>query len=517
MPPMPVSPPAVDIVRAVGLTKQFGAVRALSDVTLGIRGSSVLALLGENGAGKSTFISLVSGAQSLTAGHVEFGGVRQDALTPLEAARLGVQVVHQEPKLANEATVAQNIFLSDLARLPALALSRRRELNAKADALLERLNLHLELPSVSTRAGDLTAAERQLVAIAKAMAQEARVMFLDEPNSSLTPRETHILWTIVRRLRDTGIAVVVVSHRLRELYDVVDEVAVLRDGRLVGTGPATDITPTEAVRLMAGRATAAGPQRSTRAPEATNEVLRLEHVTTHAIQDVTMGVHAGEVVGLAGLVGSGRTEIGRAICGADRVLAGRMLLRGRPVSFRSPRQALRAGVVMTAEERRRSAFAGHTVRYNAAASIWDRISRGGLVDRNAEHTVADEWIERLAVRGEPSMPVTALSGGNQQKVLIARPLAAKPAIIVLDEPTHGIDVGTKSEISALVRQLAADGVGVVFISSEVEEILDVADRILVVRHGRIVHATDAKDAVDVVAAALGQTLDIADPSNGDPR
>jgi len=499
-------------LRTTGLGKSFGAIDALKNVTLDIEAGSVLALLGENGAGKSTFISLVSGAATPTAGTIEIFGVPADLSSPHEAAKRGVQVVHQEPKLANEASIAENIFLGEYAGGSPLRLVRPRRLLAKARAHLERLGLADGLPDVSTLAHRLSAAQRQLVAIAKAMATDARVLFLDEPNSSLTPRETTQLWSLVRSLRDAGVAVVVVSHRLSELYQVIDQVAILRDGSLVAQGPADEIPIAKAVELMAGRPSSAHVDRA-RWDGTGREVVRLTGLHTRSVHGVDLVVHAGEVVGLAGLVGAGRTEIGRAICGADPVLAGTLAIDGKIRRFRSPRHALRAGVVMTSEERRQAVFASHDVTFNITASDLARLSRFGLVTRRMERAVSAEWVRRLALRGTPTTAITALSGGNQQKALISRALAVEPRLVILDEPTHGIDVGTKAEIAALVGRLAAEGLAVIFISSEVDELIGVADRIAVIRNGRIVQEAAGADGISLVAAALGEAVPDASGSS----
>ncbi|MCM2387604.1 sugar ABC transporter ATP-binding protein [Streptomyces albipurpureus] len=486
------------------LGKTFGAVTALSDVTLEVEAGSVLALLGENGAGKSTFISLVSGAVTPSSGTIEISGEPARLNSPHDAARLGIQVVHQEPKLTNEGSIAENIFLADYAGGTGLQLVSLRRRVQRAETLLSKLGLADGLPPVTTSVHRLSAAQRQLVAIAKAMATEARVLFLDEPNSSLTPRETTQLWNLVRALRDSGVAVIVVSHRLSELYQVVDRVAVLRDGRLVATGTAAEIPIPRAVELMAGRQSA--PVKRAERPARGDVVLQMEGVHTRSVHGVDLTVHAGEVVGLAGLVGAGRTEIGLAACGGEPVLAGRVSIDGRERRFRSPRAALRAGVVMTSEERRRAVFASHDVTFNIAGSSLERLSRLGVLSRGRERGLAGDWVRRLALRGSPGSPILSLSGGNQQKALLARALAVKPRLVILDEPTHGIDVNTKAEISALVGRLAAEGLAVIFISSEVEELLGVADRVAVVRDGRIVQEASGTDGIGLVAAALGETL-----------
>lgn len=506
------------VLRTDRLGKSYGPIHALRGVSLDLVAGSVLALLGENGAGKSTFIGLVSGATSPTAGSIEIDGHRVDLANPHQAAAHGIQVVHQEPKLANEASIAENIFLADYAGRRALAAVRPRALAARAARHLKRLGLAEGLPVVTTPAHRLSAAQRQLVAIAKAMASEARVLFLDEPNSSLTPRETTRLWTLVRSLRDEGVAVVVVSHRLSELYQVVDEVAVLRDGALVGRGTAAELPIARAVELMAGRAGRAETRgEAARARQLGDEVLRLERVSTRSVHGVDLRLRAGEVLGLAGLVGSGRTEIGRVICGADPILDGRMLLAGVPVRFRTPRHALAAGVVMTSEERRRAVFGSQDVSFNVAASALGRLARLGVTTRTRERRLSQAWIDKLALRGTTSTPILALSGGNQQKALIARALAVTPRVVILDEPTHGIDVGTKAEISALVGELADEGLGVIFISSEVEELIGIADRVAVVRHGAIAQEAAGADGISLVAAALGEAVPGTSSTDSNPE
>lgn len=496
------------ILRATGLGKSFGAVHALINIDLEIRAGEVLALLGENGAGKSTFVALASGALRPSAGQLEFDG-RPDVLgSPLEASRAGVQVVHQDPKLANELSIAENIFLSRLAAKRWYRRSERRQVNQDANELLERLGLARELPAVTTKAGQLSPAGRQLVEIARSMASRARLVFLDEPNSSLTPRETALLWSIVTKIRDEGVAVVIVSHRLRELYQVAQTVAVLRDGRLVGTGSVTEIPVERAIRLMAGRELVKAERPEKASAERGPEVLRMQNVSTDHVRGLNLTLHAGEVVGLAGLVGSGRTEIGRAIGGVDRLRSGRIFLRGNLIGLRSPRQALKVGIAMTAEERRHAAFTSHAVRFNATTAVIDRISRWGVLAPRVERKAASAATARLAVRGTLDTQVTALSGGNQQKVYIGRMLATDPAVLILDEPTHGIDVNTKAEIVQLVRSLADDGKAILYISSEVEELLAVSDRVLVAREGRIVSEAHGSDAIAVVGSALGEQITV---------
>jgi ABC-type sugar transport system ATPase subunit len=499
------------VLRAVGISKSFGATKALTDVDLDLHSGTVLALLGENGAGKSTLISIASGAQQPTDGWLEVRGERTILQNPLAASHLGIQVVHQEPMLANERSIAENIYLSELASGNLLGLRSRKPLFDKAREHLEAIGLIADLPGVTQKAGALTAAERQLVTIARAMASDPKIVFLDEPNSSLTSRETEKLWAIVRTMKSRGVAVVVVSHRLKEIYDVAERVAVLRDGEKVGEGTVDEIPIDEAVRLMAGgeqNVLSATPQRK---HPLGDEVLRLEGLSSDHVKDVNLVLRTGEVVGMAGLVGSGRSEIARAIAGVDPVRRGRTILNGRPVRIRSPRHALKAGIVLTSEERRKGLFPQHTVGTNSTASVFARDALLGFIRRTKDKVTARAMTSRLTVRGTVNSPITSLSGGNQQKVLIGRALAAEPKILILDEPTHGVDVGTKREIYKLVNELADRGLAILFISSEIEEIFEVADRIVVARHGSLVADMPAQgDAVRVVAAALGETSAASD-------
>ncbi len=490
------------------VSKSFGGVHALTDVTLAVGSGEILGLIGENGAGKSTLIAVLSGATQPTAGTVIVDGRPIVLSTPLSAMAHGIHVVHQQPKLLEFATIAENIFLPRLARTRAWRPQRNAPLYREARDLLERLGLRSELPDVKTLAGQLTPAQRQLVAVAKALAEDSRVIFLDEPNSSLTERETAKLWELVERLQRDRVSVVVVSHRLRELYQVVTRIAVLRDGYLVGEGTTSEIDIAAAVDLMAGRKeieAAAGARKKRSTTDSRGEVvLRLESVSTDAISNVDLELRRGQIVGLAGLVGSGRTEIARAIVGADRIRSGALVLDGSKVSFNSPRQARQSGVVMTSEERRVGLFAGHNVHANATASTFDRSSTLGVVNRGLDREVAHSTVERLNVRGTTRTPVLSLSGGNQQKVVIGRALATDPRVLILDEPTHGIDVRTKSDVASLVRSLADDGMAILYISSEVEELAAVADEIAVVRDGTVVSVHPATESTaSIVASALG--------------
>jgi ABC-type sugar transport system, ATPase component len=510
------------------VSKSFAAIHALRDVTLDLFAGHVTAILGENGAGKTTLVNIVSGAVQPDSGELAVDGRPVSFGSPLDAMRLGVFVVHQEPQLFSQMTIAQNLFIYELGERPLThPYSPARSVERAIEAL-DRLGLSRDLPDPSQQVRGLSAAGRQLVALARALIRQPRVLLLDEPNSSLTRNETDRLFTLVRRLRDQGVAVALVSHRLSEVYEIADDVVILRDGQKVAEDTPSRLPVSLAIQAMAGRrlrearevtvhaatkgvATQSAPNPK---PETEGrEVLRLEHCTGQRFRDVSFSIHAGEIVGLAGLVGSGRTEIARAVVGADPMLGGTVWFQGRRVRFRNTRQALQAGVAFVAEERRTQIFYGQTVRFNITSSVLDKLERLGFIRQQAQNRLATGLASQLSIR-TPSLasPVTSLSGGNQQKLLMARLLSVKPTAVILDEPTRGVDVATKAEIYDILRGLAREGLAIWFISSELDEIIELADRVFVVRGGRVVESLPGgPSAAVVVASVLGERLMPAGP------
>ena len=496
---------------ATEVHKHFGGVRALNGVTVELWPGSVTALLGENGAGKSTFINICSGALRPDQGVISLAGQRVEFHSPLEALQQGIAVVHQEPALADDLDVAENILLSRLATRSAYRIAQRRGMQHDAQAHLDRLGLSGFLqPGQICR--DLTAAQRQLVEIARSLVGHPRILFLDEPNSSLTRSETELLFNVVRALRNEGIAVVFVTHRIREVYEIAERVIVLRDGLKVADTTPADLSPEGVLKLMAGTKLQAHQQQNAHADVAVMQqrpVLEAEHLTGKGFADINLALYPGQIVGIAGLVGSGRTEIARALVGADRVMGGRILMDGMPVTFRGPRDGLSHGIAFVSEERRTGVFPAHNIAFNITASMLDQLQRFGIHQVRQETRMANDAATRLGIKATSiRQSITDLSGGNQQKVLLARALASAPKLLVLDEPTRGVDVGTKAEIYELLRDLAKQGIAICFISSELEEILALAQRIVVVRQGRIVKDTPAgPDAHDILSAAFGEATD----------
>jgi rhamnose transport system ATP-binding protein len=501
--------PALLAIESV--TKSFGAVRALRGVSFELQAGEVHALVGENGAGKSTLIKIITGAHAPDGGAIAIDGKPVEPLSPAGAHALGVAAIYQQPALFPDLSVAENIALG----LEAGGLARRvrwGERRRQAAKLLERVGAAID-PEAEVR--QLSMPEQQLVEIARALGAGARILIMDEPTASLTSREVDLLLAVVKDLRSQGVGIIYISHRLEEIFTVADRVTVLRDGESVGTRAVKEVEPgrerlteSELIRMMVGR------EINTIFPPATNVpgavVLSLENLGCResGVHDVNLEVRSGEIVGLAGLVGAGRTELARVIFGITPADTGAIRLTGKSVTPGTPREAVDAGVAYVPEDRRRhGVILEMTIAENVTMGIHPELFPEGWLRFDEERALAAEYIRELAIKA-PSTETRAgnLSGGNQQKVALARWLAAKPKVLVLDEPTQGVDVGAKSEIHRLIRRLAAEGLAVLMISSELPEILGMSDRIAVVRDGTIRKVFEGRraDPHAIMAAALGQ-------------
>jgi len=494
------------MIEGRGITKRFGGVVALDSVDVAIAPGRVTALLGENGAGKSTLVACLSGAHRPDQGEVLVDGVPTKFRWPDDARRAGIAVIHQEPQMLEEQSVAANIYLARLATHASIGAGTRG-LVARATAHLNALGITDLDPGAKMRG--IKGAHRQLVEIARALVDEPKVLFLDEPNASLGEAESQRLFNVVRGLRDRGVAVVLISHRLREVYEIADHVIVMRDGHKVADASAADMPVTLAIRFITGGArdtpsapaTAAAPANDNRA-----RLLEIDNLSGPGFSNVSFGIAPGEILGMSGLVGSGRTEIAHAVIGAARASSGSLRFDNRTGLFADPSKALKAGVAFVPEGRREAVFYGQSVDFNIRAGFWGeaRPKTAGMTRTNRTAAVRS-LMARLKVKApDPDIRASTLSGGNQQKLLIARALSTNPRLLILDEPTHGVDVGTKREIHELVRGLAADGIAVWFISSEVEEIVELATRILVVHQGRIAGELPGGASIqDVLARNFG--------------
>lgn len=487
------------------LRKRYGGVVALGGVDIRIEAGQVTALLGENGAGKSTLVACCSGARSADAGEVLLFGKPVKFASPNDATRAGVSVVHQEPQMLEHQTVAQNLFIGDLAERR--RAKSRAQMERIAAAQLDDLGLGGALDP-SAPLSQLSGAQRQLVEIARALRSTPRVLFLDEPNATLGNDETERLFAVVRRLRDDGVAVVLVSHRLAEVYRIADRVIVMRDGSKVADGTVAQVPLDAAVELMGGRPDRPAQLSVVPEPEVEQRdpVLELRGLSGRGFHDVDLAIRPGEILGMAGLVGAGRTEIALGAIGATPVAAGEVIIGGQRHRFASPGQALRHGVVYVAEDRKNALFYDKSIGFNIRASLLGpRRSGASRLPEGKAKKLAQRLFDRMAVKA-PSLevPARSLSGGNQQKLLFARAASTTPKVMILDEPTHGVDIGSRSETHDFIRQLAADGMAVWVISSELDEILAVATRVVVVRDGTIQAEIDsAEDPTQILAAALG--------------
>ncbi|HVV21980.1 MAG TPA: sugar ABC transporter ATP-binding protein [Pseudonocardiaceae bacterium] len=482
------------------MSKSFGPVRALQDVSLDLRGGEVHALAGENGAGKSTLVKMLAGVHRPDSGQVLLDGEPVTFGGPADARDAGVAVIYQEPTLFPDLSVAENIFMG---RQPRAGLGRidRKAITAATKALFTRLGVDLR-PDDPARG--LSIADQQIVEIAQALSFDARVLIMDEPTAALTGSEVARLFGVVEALRDQGAAVLFISHRLEEIFRICQRVTTLRDGRWIATEDVAGITEDDLVRRMVGRTLdELYPKQDTVPGEVALDVRRLtrEGVFT----DVSFQVRHGEIVGLAGLVGAGRSEVARAIFGIDRWDAGAVVVEGKNLRPASPTAAMAAGIALVPEDRRAQGLVmGMSIERNIGLAGLRTLARGGLMSRPAERGRATDWAIRLQVKySRLSDLVSTLSGGNQQKVVLAKWLATRPRVLIVDEPTRGIDVGTKAEVHRLLSSLAADGMAVLMISSDLPEILGMADRVLVMREGRLTAEISRADATEesVMAAA----------------
>ena len=491
-----------------GISKSFPGVHALDGVDLEVRAGEVLALVGENGAGKSTLMKILSGAHEKDDGRILLEGRAVEIQNPHHAQALGISIIYQEFNLTRNQTVAANIFIAREPRARGLGgmlgFVDRSRMEAEAARVLERI--HAKIPP-HAKVRDLSVAQQQMVEIAKAIAVQAKILIMDEPTAALGERETEILFETVRGLKTQGIAIIFITHRLEEMFRIADRVVVLRDGQRVGEIPVAQATPERVVQMMVGRSLQEIFHKE--AVSIGGPVLEVRGLTRRgAVKDVSFTLHRGEILGFAGLVGAGRTETARLLFGADPRDSGEILLEGKPLTVSSPAEAVKAGLGLVPEDRGQQGLVlKMPVQENIVLATLPGHSSAGWMNRPAVAQTAQDFVQRLTIR-TPHLRQKAmlLSGGNQQKVVLAKWLASQPRVLIMDEPTRGIDVGAKAEVHALMSSLARSGIGIIMISSELPEIMAMSDRILVMHEGRVAAILSRQEATQelIMGYASGQ-------------
>lgn len=491
------------LLKASNLTKSYTGVQALKSASFELRAGEVHALIGENGAGKSTLIKIITGAVQADGGEIKLDGQTIRDNSPQLAKSLGIAAIYQQPALFPELTVAENISLG-VEQTSAWRPINWQARHARAAELLAQVGANI---STEALAGELTMPQQQLVEIARSLGADARVLIFDEPTASLSEEDTKNLFRVIRELRERGVAIIYISHRLDELPLIANRVTVLRDGTTIETRQMADVDRQELIRLMVGRElSAVFPKREIVLGDTVLEVRNLT-CRESGVRDISLTVRAGEILGVAGLVGAGRTELARTLFGLTPADSGEIRLRGEAVKIISPAQAAELGIAYVPEDRRRhGVILDLPIAANTTLASLRQLAKFGFLDFAAEREIAADYAARLGVK-TPALFATAgtLSGGNQQKVALSRWLATKPSVLILDEPTQGIDVGAKSEIHSLMGELAEQGLAIVMISSELPEILGMSDRIVVMHAGRIAATFDRAEASQqtILAAALG--------------
>ena len=498
-----IVPSIAPMVELIDTSKHFGSIQALRNAQLTLYPGEVHALLGENGAGKSTLVKILGGIYRPDSGEVKIAGEVVDLHSPAQAQHLGIAVIHQEPTLFPDLNVAENIFMG---RHPRDRFGRIIWKQVYQD--VERLLASLDVPlSVYTPARGLSVADQQLVEIAKALSLNARVLVMDEPTAALSAHEVEKLFAITRQLRQSGVAILFVSHRLEEVFELADRVTIMRDGAHVITAPTAQFTSEDIIRYMVGRElTALFPKSDAEIGEV---LLDVRHLTRKGVfEDISFQLRKGEILGFSGLVGAGRTEVARVLFGIDRADSGEIRISDTPVHISSPNAAMRHGIAYVPEDRRQQGLVmDFSIAANMTLPILQRFSRLGIVDRGRERSIAIDYSQQLRVRSASiDQLVKALSGGNQQKVVLAKWLITNPSILILDEPTRGVDIGAKAEVHRIVSELASRGLAIILISSELPEVLAMSDRVLVMHEGHLtgIFARDEANQENVMFAATGQ-------------
>jgi len=494
------------ILRMKDITKSFPGVKALKGVSMELRTGEIHALLGENGAGKSTLIKCLGGIYPIDSGSIELDGRKVDIRTPGESMKLGISVIHQELVLAEQLTVADNVFMG-MEPANRAGFIDKKKIYGQCEEILRSLNASFH---AYNRVFTLSTAQKQMLEIAKAVHKQARILVMDEPTASVSQKEGDKIFDLIRELKGRGITIVYISHRMDEIFQIADRITVLRDGSNVATAEAKDITQDELVQMMVGYSLEQYFARSRR--DIGDVVMKGDGITRRdgKVKDVSFELRKGEIIGFAGLVGSGRTELARMLAGIDPIGRGTLELSGRRVSFKNTRQALDAGICLVPEDRKHEGLIlRNHVRFNLSIGILPQFIRWGYlgVNRKKEEEIAQKYIEKLAIKvsGQHQLAIN-LSGGNQQKIVLGKWLAASKDILILDEPTRGIDVGAKAEIYALMDELTSQGKSIIMVSSELPEVINMSDQIYVMREGcvcKVYRDRNSFDQKEILSYMLG--------------
>ena len=473
----------IPIIELKNIDKKFGAVHALKEVSLKINQGETMALVGENGAGKSTLVKILTGAYTKDSGEIRMEGKQTFFKDTIEAKKYGISQVYQQVEIWPELTVAENIFLGE-SDMSSNGIIAWENIYAKARKLLDKYNIPIY---EKTKVKDLSVASRQLIAIAKVLSRNPKVVIFDEPTAVLSNKEVDILFDIIDALKKENITIIYISHRLEEIFQLSDRIAIMRDGEMVTVLDNKNLTKDDLITHMLGRhVDFIYPEKK---PTDSDEVvLELRNVTTDKVKDISFSLRRGEILGVIGLVNSGRTEMARAIYGMDKIKEGEISLFGKTVNFRSPTDAVKHGLFLAPEDRKQEAVIDiRPIRENITISNLKSVSKCGIFDKQKEYNIVDDIMQQLLVKADSmESTIDTLSGGNQQKVVIAKAIVSEPKILIFDEPTQGIDVGAKSEINALVQRLREKGMSIILISSEIEEVQGMCNRALIMRDGKIV-------------------------------
>lgn len=484
------------------ITKEFPGVKALDNVSLELKEGEILALVGENGAGKSTLIKILSGAYTQDSGEVFLNGVKQEQVTPITAIKNGISVIYQELNNVDQITVAENIFLGNLPRKGVLKRLDYEKLRKDAQSLLDEVGLKVD---PFTPLEQLSIAQKQLVEIAKALSKEIKILVMDEPTAALNNQEIEIMFRLIRNLISRGIGILYISHRMEEIFQMSDRVMVMRDGKGIATMPIAEVDSQKIISLMVGREIKdLYPQKC---KSGSKTCFSVEGLETERLHNISFEVKEGEILGLFGLMGCGRTDIARAIFGADPRKSGKMRLAGKEIAPMSPFLAKKEGIAYIPADRKMDGLMLiHSVSRNMTISVLEKIKRNHLLNKKVEKDLVDGWIDRLAIK-TPSADtiINSLSGGNQQKVVLAKWLSIEPKLLILNEPTRGIDVGSKSEIYCLMNELCQQGIGIIMISSDLPEVMGISDRMVIICDGKAGGTMEKEEFTQdaIMAKAIG--------------